>query len=91
MNYKANDDYYFDDAEKQHIKHITLAIIFFIMMIFTFMGLNQTVKKNEYLSFMYIEECTSYGGELIYVRHTDQPKCYQHEIILNDYYSEYIK
>lgn len=91
MSYKVNDAYYFAEKEKQHIKHVTLALIFFVMVFITLMALNSKVTKNEYLSFMYLKECTSYGGELIYVRHTDQPKCYQHEIILNDYYSEYIK
>ena len=91
MSYKRNDEYYYDDKEKEHIKHISLAVIFFIFMILTSVTIQGTIKKSDYLSFMYIEECTLYGGDLVYVKYSDQPKCFQHEIILTDYYGKYLK
>ena len=91
MSYKINDEYYYDEKEKQHIKNITLFVIVVIFLILTSVTIQGTIKKNAYLSFMYNEECTLYGGELIYVKHSDQPKCFQHEIILNDYYGKYLK
>lgn len=84
-----NDQYFFTDLQKQYINWGLMVIIIIVMFTLTISTLT-TIDKKAFNTNKQKEECGLYDGTMVYtIEH--EYRCFKSEIILKNYYAEYVK
>lgn len=84
-----NDQYFFTDLQKQYINWGLMVGIIIFMVTMTIATLS-TIDKKSFNAEKQKEQCGAYDGTMVYtIEH--EYRCFKSEIILKNYYNEYVK
>lgn len=82
-----NDQYYYTYKQEELLKWMSLIVIIILMTILT-VYVYLDMNKNQISIEKQHQECGQYDGTMVYTSE-QKYRCFQKEIILNNYYTEY--